>query len=529
MNQSVGTKVDPVLKTFNEDVAAKLGSIAQWLGLDGISLQMEPKFTRHKVTVGVANYFTSEFYSKLYPGEATFPGAPTLKKEYLSDYLKEEADKRFRGLVAKERLQDEVLAGNVFEPQRIVCDEVLATSYEDCNNCNRGLVTCSGCNGHGTNDCNNCAVYLHHPKGYVTCWGCHGTGGSHDAGTGKWYNCSVCHGWKRKLCYTCGGSAEIRCTGCGGDGTQYCGSCGGHAFFTRAHGYRATMESKANIDCATLNETDREWFFGWLKMGLPGWTEFETGTVLPCARLDLAVHRYDGWNDGVFTAMYGFNCHVTTADVTAKYPATGASADFHYRRFNEAGFLFTPFLDHVVAEVFNKIEDSGSVTPSQYLERFAKIPGLQAGLRASGTSKENKDRFETDAAHTLRGVVRAELIIGPLYGYLATVSEMEKDVSNRIGRDVVLTMSAAWVAAWFGGLFEYIATLQKNHSLLAAVALVVVVANVSGLIVRFLTRRKIKRETGATATYSLSRRGKLMCFLGGIVFALAGGASTIYG
>lgn len=526
MNQSAVIS-DPVLKMFDADASKVLGEISGWVGLDGISMQMEPSFVRHKVTVACVNSFTNEFYSTIHRGKAEFEGAPALKDAYVDAHVKAEADKRFKALTSVENLRREVLLGNLFEPSRIVCDEILATSYEDCVSCHNGTVTCGGCSGDGTQICNNCR-FTTHPAGYVTCWGCHGTGGGRDAGTQEWYNCSVCHGWKRKVCGTCNGKTRIRCSGCGGDGTVYCGSCGGHGYFTRAHGYRVGLELKARVQSDTMQEMDGKYFAVWLKEGLPSRAAQEAGTILPYAEIDTSSSRYDGWKDGVFTALIGFNCHVTTGSVKATY--AGKQIEFLYGRFGTPAFGFPNFLDHVVDDVLKGVvEKEEDMPPSEYLATFARIPGLADGMRVSGSSKDGKSKFMDEALGVLRGSVHSELIDIAVDGYLASVGVMERDVSGRVGRDVSLAVAAAWIASWFGGVFEYIDGLHGDYRLLASVGLALGVSSLSAALVKMLTRNLIKKETGAAAKYGLRGRGKFLCFLGGVAFTAAGILSVAYG
>jgi hypothetical protein len=526
MNQSAVISADPVLKMFDADASKVLGEMAGWLGLDGISMQMEPSFVRHKIAVACEHSFANEFYSTVHRGKAEFPDAPALKQAYVNDHVKSEADKRFKALVSVDNMRREVLGGRLWEPSRVVCDEILATSYEDCTGCHNGTVTCGGCSGHGTQICNNCRI-TGHPAGYVTCWGCHGTGGGRDAGTQEWCNCSVCNGWKRKLCRTCDGSTKVRCSGCGGDGTVYCGSCGGHGYFTRAHGYRVSLELKAHVRSATLSEADGKYFVAWLKQGLPGRTSQEAGTVMPCAMIDSPDSRYDGWKDGVFTALLGFTCNVTTATVKASY--AGKQTEFLYGRYGTPAFGFANFLDHVVDDVLKVVVEKEDMPPSQYLATFSKVPGLAAGMRLAGSSKEGKSRFMDESSDVLRGSVHSELIDIAVDGYLASVGVMERDVSGRVGRDVSLAVAAAWIACWLGGVFEYVDGLGNDYRLLACVGLALGVSSISAALVKALTRRRISSETGAAAKYGLRGRGKLLCFLGGVAFAFAGMLSATYG
>lgn len=525
MNQSAVIS-DPVLKMFDADVSQVLGDISTWLGLDGISMQMQPNLVRHKVTVACEHSFTNEFYNTLHQGKAEFHGAPALKQGYVSDHVKSEADKRFKALVSVDNMRREVLDGKLWEPSRVVCDEILATSYEDCTSCHNGSVTCGGCSGDGTQICNNCR-FTTHPAGYVTCWGCHGTGGGRDAGTQAWYNCSVCNGWKRKRCGTCNGSTKVRCGGCGGNGTVHCGSCGGHAYFTRAHGFRVSLELKAHCQSDTMPEMDAKYFAVWLKEGLPNRASHEAGTILPYAEIDKPSSRYDGWKDGVFTALLGFNCNVTTGSVKATY--AGEQTEFLYGRFGTPAFGFPNFLDHVVDDVLKVVVEKEDMPPSEYLATFSRIPGLAAGMRVSGSSKDGKGKFMDEALGVLRGSVHSELIDIAVDGYLASVGAMERDVSGRVGRDVSLAVAAAWIASWFGGLFEYIHGLNGDYRLLATVGLALGVAGLSARLVRFMTRRRISAETGASAKYGLRGRGKILCFLGGVAFAFAGMLSVTYG
>lgn len=525
MNQSAAIS-DPALKMFDADASKVFGEISGWLGLDGISMEMEPTFVRHKVTVVCENSFTNEFYSTIHRGKAEFEGAPALQDAYVDAHVKAEADKRFKALVSVDNLRREVLGGNLWEPSRILCDEILATSYEDCVSCHNGTVTCGGCSGDGAQVCNNCR-FTGHPSGYVTCWGCNGTGGNRDAGTQEWYNCSVCHGWKRKLCGTCGGSTKVRCTGCGGDGTVYCGSCGGHGYFTRAHGFRVGLELKAHVQSDTMPEVDGKYFAVWLKEGLPNRAAQEAGTILPYAEIDKSSSRYDGWKDGVFTALIGFNCHVTTGRVKATY--AGKQTEFIYGRFGAPAFGFPNFLNHVVDDVLRAVVEKEDMPPSEYLATFSRIPGLAAGMRAAGSSRDGKAKFMDESFHVLRGSVDRELIDIAVDGYLASVGVMERAVSGRVGRDVSLAVAAAWIASWFGGLFEYIDGLHGDYRLLACAGLSLAVASISAAIVKLLTRRRISSETGAAAKYGLRGRGKLLCFVGGVAFTVAGMMSVAYG
>jgi hypothetical protein len=526
MNQTAVVSSDPVLKMFNEDVSKVLDEMAAWLGLDGISLQMEPAFVRHQVSVVTEHFFSNEFYNNLLQGKAEIEGAPALKQEYVADHVKTEADKRFKALVSADNLRREVLGGMLWEKSRVVCDEVFATSYEDCGGCHSGLVTCGGCSGNGTQVCNNCRV-TGHPAGYVTCWGCHGTGGNRDAGTGDWYNCGTCRGWKRVLCGTCDGSTRVRCGGCGGDGNVYCGSCGGHGFFTRAHGFRVNLESKASFSSTTFSEADKKFFFVWLKEGLQARAKQANGTVMPFAGIDASDTRYDGWKDGVFAARLGFDCHATTATVKASY--AGRETAFLYGRYAKPIIAFDNFLNHVVDDILKKVVEKRDMPPAEYLATFSRIPGLVAGMRVSGASEDGKAKFMAGLMGALHGSVHPDLVDIAVDGYLESVGSMERHVSGRVGRDVSLAVAAAWIACWFGGVFEYVNNLGSDYGLLACAGLALGVASLSASLVKALTRRRIKAETGAAAKYALRRRGKLFCFVGGLAFVVAGMAAAAYG
>lgn len=520
MNHSAVTVTDPVLRMFDEDISGVLAEISAWLGIGGISLEMEPELARHRVSVTCRYAFTNDFYTTLHKGNAAYDGVPAIKRSHVGDHVKSAADKLFKSVVSSEGLRRDIFAGGLWSERRVVCDEILATSHEECNSCDSGAVTCGGCDGDGTRVCNYCRI-SGHPRGYITCWGCHGTGGSHDSGTGKWSNCSICWGRKRVLCTTCGGSEKVRCGGCGGHGTVNCGSCAGNGFFTRAHGYRISASSRAIIKSETLPEMHVNYMGVWLKNGLPGRVGQKTGTVMPCAEIDMAEAGYAGWKDGVFEAVMDFDCHVTTGDVKAAYRANPIG-DIIYGRWDAPAVGFSPFLNPVIDDVVKLVVEKDGMKPSEYLGAFSHIPGLVAGMRGSGSSAELKTAFIEESSKILRNSVSAELVDIAIDGYLESVGAMENDVSGRVGRDVALGMCALWIACWYGGLFEYMVDQGRDQRLMAFAGLALCASWLSATAVRFLTRRRIKAETGAAAKYRMRRTGKFLCLLGGLAFAFSG-------
>lgn len=76
MNHSAVTVTDPVLRMFDEDISGVLAEISAWLGIGGISLEMEPELARHRVSVTCRYAFTNDFYTTLHKGNATYDGVP---------------------------------------------------------------------------------------------------------------------------------------------------------------------------------------------------------------------------------------------------------------------------------------------------------------------------------------------------------------------------------------------------------------------------------------------------------------------
>lgn len=525
MNQSAVTATDPVLQMFDKDISGVLSEISAWLGMGGISLQMEPMLLRHQVSVTCSYAFSNEFYSKLFNGKVSYDGVPALERGSVSGHVKSEADKLFRDVISADGIRRDIFSGGLWSDTRIVCDEILATTYEDCNSCNGGTVTCRGCGGDGTDVCNRCRI-SGHPAGYITCWGCHGTGGNTDAGTGKWYNCGTCRGWKRVLCTTCGGSEKVRCSGCGGHGAVNCGSCAGHGFFTRAHGYRISAASRGLIQSETLPNMHVNYMGVWLKQGLPGLVSQKTGTVMPFAGIDAAGVRYGSWNDGVFDAVMEFPCQVTTGDVKATYNGKYIG-DIIYGRWDAPAVGFPEFLNEVVDDILKVVIEKDGMKPSEYLAAFAGIPGIVDGMRLSGAVTGAKEAFVAKSSKVLRNAVSAELVDIAIDGYLGTVGVMEKDVSGRVGRDVALGMSALWIACWMGGVFPYLLhDLGREHPYVVMGGIGLVAASLSANMVRIITRRRIRKETGAAAKYRMRALGKAACLLGGAAFAIAGAMSA---
>jgi DnaJ-class molecular chaperone with C-terminal Zn finger domain len=527
MNQSAASKTDPVLSMFDEEVNTVLGEISSYLGLDGISLSMEPKFQRKSATVLSAISVTNEFHSILHKGKATYGDVPAIKRDQVNDYVKREADRLFKAAVSEESLKQAILEGHAVSRGRIVCDEILALSYEDCVNCGAdGLLTCGGCSGSGSTDCTHCR-FTGHAAGYVTCWSCGGSGGSNDVSTGKWYNCGICHGWKRILCTTCGGSTKVKCWTCGGDGNVYCGPCGGNGYFTRAHGYKITINSGVAIKSEEMNEADRRHAHAWVASGLGSWTKMKDGTLLPHASIsDMAV-KYDGWKDDAYCIMTAFHIKVTTAEVKATYNGS-ADATFLYGRYDKPLFAFTSFLDPLVDKPLVDVAKRDVKEPAAYLEAFAHLPGVADGLRYAGSSKDGKQAFLRDADDILRNSVNEGLLDIVADGYLACVEHLEKKASHNAGRDVALAICALWIACWLAGGFEMLNSLKDNHVILANIGVALAVSAVSAHAVRWLTRRSVAAETGFRARYQISRWRRVACFLGGIAFVLAGGLSVAY-
>ncbi|NTF16999.1 hypothetical protein G6L37_00970 [Agrobacterium rubi] len=520
MNLTDAPVADPVLGMFDEDISGVLAEISEWLGIAGVSLQMQPSLDRHKASVSCGYSFTNEFYTTLHKGKAEYQGVPALKQEYVKAHVKAEADRLFGEAVSVDALRRDVLSGGLWSDSRVICEEIIATSYEDCNSCYNGSVSCGGCDGDGTQICNNCRLSSH-ARGYVTCWGCHGSGGGRDAGTGNWYTCSTCNGWKRVRCGTCGGSEKVRCHGCNGHGSVNCGLCAGHGFFTRAHGYRLSSASRGVIRSDTLPDMHVGYLGVWLKQGLPGRVAQKAGTALPCAEIDEAGIAHGGWTDGVFGATLSFDCHVTTGLVKSAYNGKPIG-DVIYGRWDKPAVGFSPFLDHVVDDVLKVMVEKERTSPSEYLAAFSHIPGLVDGLRSSGSSADAKAGFLEAASKVLRNSVSAELVDIAVDGYLEAVGEMEVDVSGKVGRDVALAVCAAWIVGWLGGLFDHLAGLGNDYRLVAMVGLFLGVASVSAVLVKNLTRRRISAETGASAKYRLSALGKFLCLVGGVVFVAAG-------
>jgi len=527
MDQSTVSKTSPVLSMFDEEVNTVLCEISSYLGLDGISLSMEPKFQRKSATVFSAISVSNEFHSILHKGKATYGDVPAIKRDQVSDYVKREADRLFRDAVSEESLRQAVLEGHAVSRGRIACDEILALSYEDCVNCGAGgLLTCGGCSGAGVTDCNHCR-FTGHAAGYVTCWSCGGTGGSNDVSTGKWYNCSICHGWKRVRCGTCGGSTQVKCWTCGGDGNVYCGPCGGNGYFTRAHGYRITIDSGVGIESEEMDEADKKHSQAWVASGLGSWSTMKDGTLLPHASIsDMAV-KYDGWKDDAYCIMTAFHIKVTTAEVKATYNDS-VDATFLYGRYDRPLFAFTSFLDPLVHKPLEDVAKRDVKEPAAYLEAFEHMPGVVGGLRCAGSSKDGKQAFLTDADEVLRNSVNGGLLDIAADGYLACLEYFEKKASHNAGRDVTLAVCAIWIVCWLAGGFELLNSVADSNLIPANIAVAIVVSAVSAQAVRWLTRRSVVAETGVRARYQVGMWRKVACFLGGVAFVVAGGLSVAY-
>lgn len=92
----------------------------------------------------------------------------------------------------------------------------ISTSY-DCNSCRgTGKVTCSVCNGRGTNHCHSCGG-----SGSIT--------ESQNVGDGQG---NARYVQVSRSCSSCGGQGRVTCYNCLRSGQETCSSCSGHGYFT---------------------------------------------------------------------------------------------------------------------------------------------------------------------------------------------------------------------------------------------------------------------------------------------------------
>lgn len=510
---------DQSLKMFNDEISSCLGNIAEWLGLPHVTLQMEPKLVRHQAKMKTSFAFSTEKYQTLTAGRSPYAEIPIYSVDDALEAQQEGAQRLFRRATSKDALLNDIVTGQLGGDGRYVCDEVVATSQETCDGCSgNGAVSCSPCFGHGTITCTNCQFGAY--RGMVTCWACHGQKGNYDH-DGKWYNCSRCGGWGRTYCGTCGGSEKVRCTICGGDGNATCGSCSGHGFFTRAYAYRIRAWSVAQVSSKTMQEIHLEGALVWLKKGLPGRTAQQTGTVIPHADLENAVVAYDGWKDGVFSATLSFDSRITTGDFAASYGGAPIG-DVAYVRLSQPLFGFPSFCNEFVYMPMQAIAAKGDMRPSDYLAHFDHMPGMAICMRESGTSMSAKAKALDDAKDVLSGSVATELLESALDGYLGTIGAMEKDVSGSVARDTALGLAGLWVGVWFFGLFDALRDMDRDQAIGLSFLLTILLASLTGGVVKGLTRRRIRAETGVAARYGLGRLGKFLCFLGALVFVYGG-------